>query len=135
MKNFLKNNQHGALLLETLIAVMILAVGLVGIVGSFIVSLKADRESRNYLTAVILLENKLTEILSYRYLRPEIQGEGAFDDPYAGFHYKVTAEAAGPADILERVNVTVRWGETGSERVLEAATMMFIAPEDFPETI
>ena len=108
---------------------VILGFGLTSIIRSFTTSLRAEQQSRNYLTAVTLLENKLTEILSNRYFRREYSGDGHFQDPYGEFRYKVTARKVDTSDILTEVHVEIRWGKENLSAV-EAVTFALSDPEE-----
>lgn len=60
MKQANKNNS-GFMLLEVILSVLIVTIGIVFVVNSFLVSLKSSKVSKSYFNAMCLLENKIWE--------------------------------------------------------------------------
>ena len=68
MKNMLKKiiskkNRRGSILLEALLSVVILSVSMTVIIQSMTSSLRAMEYSANYTMAIVLLENKIIDLI------------------------------------------------------------------------
>lgn len=130
-KHFFFANQRGAFLLEALISVVILAVGLVAVIKSFTMGVNAHQRSQEYLTASVLLENKLTELLLGRYVGDETAGEGSFAAPFDRYRYVVTIVPSPRSSALRQVNVAVIWIGKKGEKVVQGSLDLFQVPEQF----
>jgi len=73
----LKKNRNGFLILEILVCVVVITVGLVFIINSFSASTLAITTSRNYITALSLLEDELWEF-ERKHQAGEGENEGRF---------------------------------------------------------
>lgn len=129
IKRFSFSHNNGAFLLEALIAVTILSVGLVAIIKSFTMGIEAHKRSQEYLTASILLENKLTDLLIGRYIDEEMELAGDFEEPFLGYRYVISIDSLDHHEFLKKVKVFIFWKGRGKERSLDAATYFFVRPE------
>lgn len=117
----------GFTLIETLVAISILAISLVVILQLFSGGLKSGKLSDEYTCAIFHAREKMDEIL----LAEEItQGvvEGEFED---GFKWKTEIVLVEPEEDVEgklpfdafNIKVDVFWGTGGHERHFEISTM------------
>lgn len=84
------NRNNGFMLLEVILSVLIVSVGVVFVITSFITSLKAFKLSKIYVDAVYLIEQKLWEYEE----KGEIEdgrNSGRFDD-YKGAEWEIDAK-------------------------------------------
>ena len=126
----ISGTSKGAFLLEALIATVILAVGLTGIIRTFSIGIDGYKRSREYFTATILLENKLTELLCRRYFDDTMIGSGEFDEPFTGYRYEIFAEDVIDSDFLKEVKVAVFWKGRNGEISVDAITELFLSPQE-----
>lgn len=124
---------RGYILVETLITVVILAVGLTMVMNALGTEIHALRISKNYTHASFLLEEKLAEI----YKKGEIdivndwkegQNSGEFGGDYENFRWQVEIaviydDEGKPTDLIQ-VTVTVFWEEIFTQRELTAVAIM-----------
>ncbi|GEM_PF-1760299 len=115
-----KNTERGSALIETMIAMAILAIVLTSIIQSLLVSLHASEKIRDSFEASILLENLLFEIKNdekgERYAKPH-EGElkGYFVSPNDYFYTvnsKIigsTQKAWGQQTLYQDFKVQVNW--------------------------
>ncbi|MCM8784153.1 MAG: hypothetical protein NC818_05225 [Candidatus Omnitrophica bacterium] len=126
-------NRLGYILVETLITVVVLAVGLTLAMNALGSEIHALRISKNYTHASFLLEEKLAEIEK----KGEIdivnewkEGEvsGGFSGDYENFRWiakvEVIYDKEGKPTNLVQVAVTVIWREVFRERELTVVTIM-----------
>lgn len=122
--------RDGAILLEIMISVIILAVGLTGVIRSFFVGIQACAQTQEYMTAAVLLDNKLTELLAGRYFDPTMADAGGFDDPFSLYRYEVSAEPLEGSEFLNKVKVKIFWPGPQEDRFLDAETYLFSRQAD-----
>lgn len=130
MKKTVSTNQ-GFTLIETLTAMMILAISLVTIFQLFSGGLNSERLAEEYTRAVFHAREKMEEILLYREMA-DAELEGDFGD---GFRWKAAVSEivsdetnenrGGPQDPnhLFQVSVSVIWNTGESEREYEIRTV------------
>ena len=82
----------GFILLEVLVSVIILAVGLVAVLGAFSTSSKIVTTSEKYQTALQLAEQKLYEISSTPVDDLRDYGHGGFGDKYPDYNWEYEIE-------------------------------------------
>ncbi len=125
-KNFFKN-QQGSFLLETLLAVLILSVGLVGLIRGLLSSLTAAKEAQAYSDAILAADNALLDVarlngqktVSFlpletpnKALAAEIEMAPSRDLPVA-------------LEILQEAQVKVKWPGPLKQKEVRAVTLVF----------
>jgi type II secretion system protein I len=121
-------------LIEVLIALAILAIGMVALLQLHVLSLRAaDRAARRG-EALRLASDKLAEALAKPAPEPAA-GVGAEDGPAAGMEWRVTVAPAAAADLngaeapgLLRVSVEVAWADGPRERKVGLTTYAIARP-------
>lgn len=116
--------ERGASLVEILIAVTILAIGVLGVGRIFPTSNRVQTQDRLTNTASYYAQQKLEEVLTFDWNDPEMQvgRYPAVDAESLGTnqtwlrHYEVDAMAE-PLDNLRKVTVTVAWNYHGARSV------------------
>jgi hypothetical protein len=92
--------QGGFLLLETLLAVIILAVGLTLVVRSFGSSIHALGTSGDYTRAIVLLEERLWDLEAKGSIAPGVT-TGKFSEEDRNFSWEVEASAGSGGENLK----------------------------------
>lgn len=128
MKHFRQKNKQGAILLEALLAVMILAVALTAIVQAMMSGLRAAVTSVEYLRAASLLESVMVEKFLAKAEGVKSQSRTAFEAPYDRYQYAVEmSDENDPLykDLkLRRLECSVAWPAGKGTRTLAAALWM-----------
>ncbi|MDP8266517.1 MAG: prepilin-type N-terminal cleavage/methylation domain-containing protein [Candidatus Aceula meridiana] len=123
-----KFSRRGFVLVEVLMTVAILSVVLTMIIRSHMASLRASTYTEEYSTAVLLLENKMTELIQKGFIRRDLEEQEAFDFPYEKFSYlfqSKKSENAEDSDNLNEVTLTLFWPSGKGERKILATTYLF----------
>lgn len=119
------SKNKGFTLLEVMLAVTILSVGLVMVVRSYVTSLRAIKTSREFLTANLLLEEKIWQEEQER-TRPEgfipQEKQDEFDPPFAGFNYKISFEQEENLPSLYKSTFEVFWRKRNKEHSVSCVT-------------
>jgi len=119
--------RRGLTLLEMLVAMAILAVGIVGVLRVFSSSIVTSKAAESYSLAATLADQAAAELERQRSLSPGTLS-GEFENVGPGYTWQAeigSAEAGG----LQRVRIAVFW-ETGSRRRhFEMVTYMRPSPE------
>lgn len=118
----MRHSQAGFTFLEVMVAVAIIAVAFVTLIGSQSQSVSVASDSRFYVTATLLAQEKLAELESADF-DELFSEEGDFGEDYPGYSWKsevniLTEGDTGieeMGDILKSVDLTVRFGD--SERM------------------
>lgn len=114
--------QAGFLLIETLLAVVILAVGLTLVVRSFGSSISALGTSANYTKAMGLLEERLWDLEVKGAIAPGVL-TGEFSEEDGKFRWKVDASELKDLDLCE-TQVTVSWERRGRPQTVSIVTYL-----------
>ncbi len=126
MKRF--KNQQGAILLEALLAVTILAVALTAIMQSMLSGLRAAVVSAEYLRAASLLDSVMTEQFLTRPDALTSRDEVEAKEPYERYKYSVrVSDENDPLfqDLnLKRLETSVVWPAGKGKRTLSAALIL-----------
>jgi len=123
-----KFNYKGFLLIEVLMTVSILSVVLTMIVRSHMAALHASTYTEEYSTAVLLLENKMTELMQKGFIARDLEKQDDFEPPYQEFSYLLKTkkdENSETSDNLNEVTLTLFWPSGNSERKISATTYLF----------
>lgn len=122
-------NTHGFTLLEVMIAVAILAIGLVAVLKSQSHGLDMAYESEINTRFALLAQQKNADIqLAVASGEQSIDGRGDFGDEFPSFSWKVESE---PATIqnLEKVTLTITYSEGNVKREF-VSYQYFYVPEE-----
>lgn len=126
MKRF--KNQQGAILLEALLAVTILAVALTAIMQSMLSGLRAAVVSAEYMRAASLLDSVMTEQFLTRPDALTSRDEVEAKEPYERYKYSVrVSDENDPLfqDLnLKRLETSVVWPAGKGKRTLSAALIL-----------
>jgi len=122
-------NKTGSLLVEALLAVVILSVCLTVIIQSLTTSLRATIYSEDYSKMIVLLENKLVDLIAKEGIADGYSEEGSFDDEG---RYRFSVETTDTAldqlkDPLNQVEVKAIWGE--GSKTKNISVVIYLAKE------
>lgn len=114
----------GFTLLELLVAMSLLAMGLVAVLEAISKGLTAARTLQDYHLAVQLARMQMNHTLTLPALPYGVE-EGDFGELYPGFRWRTEVEALGTGgqDDLARVVVIVSWQQGGIERAYRLETL------------
>ena len=112
----------GFLLLETILAVLILSVGLSVVIRSFGSSLNFLRASDDYTQAMLLLEEKMWDLEAKGSITPGTS-RGTFLEDDVKFQWQINASVPNGLDLCE-TEVTVSWKHRGGERNISLVTYL-----------
>lgn len=130
--NYKITKRRGSILIEVLLSVVILATCISIVVQAMTSSLRAARHSSSYTQAMILLDNKMGEILKKGSVSSSLKESGRFEVPFDHFQYELTTrgyeeqimpEAADVSD-LNRVELSVVWGSENLKKQLAVHTLL-----------
>ena len=126
-----RSDKNGSVLLEALLSVVIMAVGLTAVMQSLTTSYKAALINKDYLQAIMLVENHLALVISGK------DPEAVFnkhDDPEADerFEYEQTEkpEAFSTDKSLREIDLNVSWTTGHQKNQLLVTTLLFIPPDE-----
>lgn len=114
--------RHAFTLLEVLVALALLAIGLVGVMESVSQSLRQTKANADRAEAGTLAQQRLTELTLTTDLAPGTD-EGEFGDEHPGFRWRSSVEST-EHDGLYRLSVTVLWTPPSGEQSLELQTCL-----------
>ncbi len=121
------SSNHGASLLEVLIAMVLVSVSILGVAGFSTVSIKGTAFGKEMTMAVTLAQDALEEVRRVGY-QPSLSGVVTVVEPYGSiaraplFERAVVTEAQTPAPGLQTVTVTVAWD--ADEHVTSLSTIL-----------
>ena len=125
---FIKHNDnHGVLLLEALLAILILTVSLSVIIESLVSGYRATVFTADYSKAVILLDNAMFDTLRKRFIESSLQDQGNFPEPQDQFHYElktVSLSQEGSPAALDEVQGKVAWKSGRKEQEVAVVTWL-----------
>lgn len=126
MKRF--KDKNGAILLEALLAVTILAVALTAIMQSMLSGLRAAVVSSEYLRAASLLDSVMTEQFLTKPDALASRDEVEAKEPYERYRYSVRVfdepDPLFPDLKLKRLETSVVWPAGKGKRTLSAALLL-----------
>ena len=114
-------NRKGYLLVEVLIALSILAIGILAVTRSFSTTIFANAYGKDYLLATMLAEGKLSEVESDPHLSFGITN-GDFGGTYADRNWKLEISPA--PENLAKVILTVSWQRRSRDYQLRLRTLV-----------
>ena len=140
--------------METLLSIIIAAVSLTVIIQSLTSSLRALSYIKDFTTAVILVDNKMFDLINKSFIQKDLNEEGSFPFPYDKFRYKVQAQdgnlhqvivkkttqknvrvtteatAEDHTNLLNKVKLTIQWPVGQKERSLSVETYLLSFSEE-----
>ena len=121
LKGF-KQNKKGFLMLEVLVCVVVITVGLIFIINSFSASTAAITTSRNYITALSLLEDRLWEFERARQTK-----EGEDEDRFRNKeNFKWSYEAREVEETpLNKLTFAVSWKQREKTKRVSITTFLW----------
>ncbi|VAX36078.1 hypothetical protein MNBD_UNCLBAC01-978 [hydrothermal vent metagenome] len=125
-------NQKGSLLIEILLVVVILSVSLTLIVQSLLSSLQVVRYNAEYSKAVMVLDNKLVQLMQYKKLDSFFKDDNEFLKEENGYQYTLEEEEVeqdGKITGLTKIKLGVSWPSGNKKRILNLSTYSFILPK------
>jgi general secretion pathway protein I len=137
-----RQRQGGFTLLEVLVATVILATAIAGLMAALSGSLRVASRLTDYDRAAMLARRKMEEISSERRLPRFTQLEGAYDPAQtngspSGWRAMVVPFEVPPnptpgVPIVERIEVTVWWTSGGQQRTfaVEGFRRFYLTPQD-----
>lgn len=123
---FSHDSCRGALLVEVLIAVVILAVALTLVIRSYLTSYRAIVDTAEYTTAMLLAEKKMQEVTRGFFIEDIPEEEGAFPAPYEEMRYHVLTAAVDGEPHLQRLNCEVQWPSGQRTNRIDVTTYVWL---------
>jgi prepilin-type N-terminal cleavage/methylation domain-containing protein len=114
---------RGFSLVETLLAVLILAVGLTLVLRSFGSSLDALGNSADYTRALALVEQKLWDLEAKGSIAPGTHTGQFSEEEHQNFRWEVKASAPLEMGLCE-TQVTILWARRGRARAVSVVTYL-----------
>ena len=125
--NCLKKKK-GSFLAEVLLAVSILSVGLTVVIHALLSSLRATVYTRDYSLAIILMENKMHELLQKGFIASSVKEENAFEPPFERFHYELETQPVAsiePEGFLNKVFLRCFWTSGKKTKDISLTTYLY----------
>lgn len=115
-------SQRGFSLMEVLIALVILAVGLLGVTGMQITGIGGNHFSGNLTQATVLAQNKLEELKHLPYFDPKLSsGQPPQQITDSGVVYTVQYNVTALGNTMKNMTATVKWVDRGDHSVTLSA--------------
>ena len=118
--------QRGFSLVETLVATVVLGVGLVGMTQGITAVLEGTRTAERYSQAVLLAEEQM-ELIRAEGLVSEGEYDGDFGEEFPGFRWNSVVRESREVGLFE-VKVTVL-AMPAEEPLYELTTLVFVPPD------
>ncbi len=129
------NRNQGFVLLEILLTVVILSGSLVLIIQSMTATLKAARETQNYMTALFLAEDKLNDLIQKKKIPVDLTESKEFPEPNDKYSYILTTKRMDfieiPEDLdpyvdkINEVNLQLSWLRGQKVKTFHVVTYLF----------
>ena len=124
-----RDGQRGFSLVETLVAVVVLGVGLVGMIHGITAVLEGARIAEQRSRAVLLAVEQM-ELMRTDTSFASGEYEGDFGDDFPGYGWKSSVVESDAAGLFE-ITVTVIQAPAGSQ-LYQLVTLAFVPPEPEP---
>ncbi len=127
LRRYLKN-KRGSLLIESLLSTVILSVSLTLIIQSLTSSLRSVVYSAEYTNAVMLLENKMFEIVKQGFIQKDLRQEEQLPEPNE--RYKISLETGNAASgnipsSMNEVKLSIAWNSGRRTNNISLVTYLF----------
>lgn len=117
-----KTNLRGFSLVEIILAISVLALGILVVLGIFPKIIDLNLSKDNTVKAIQLAQDKMDELLA-----AGTQVTGAYDQPASVIpNSRRTWIGSAPVSHLQQVTVTVDWPERGKQRSFTITSMLFV---------
>jgi len=124
------SNRKGVFLLESVLAVLIMSVGLVVILKGMIQSAVVSEKTSFYYQALSKAEAEMTSVFFKDFMGVEIESSASFVEADQRYQILVRKEKADEfSDQLEKVDLTVVSEEASKRLALQISTYVFKANE------
>ena len=124
-----RRRQAGFTLIEMVVAIVLLALGVVGALACISSATRSTSISSEYTTAALLAQQKLAEVEAQP---DQIQGgeqSGDFGEEYSNFSWRQNIESSNIASLM-RVTLSIEWKSGASQRQAQFVTYVLIPPEE-----
>lgn len=138
----MKQSQKGFTLLEVLVATLIMAIAITGLLSNLTTSLRNASRLTDYDRAALLAKHKMDELQTETRLPKGIALEGAWDPVMTGgmpsgwravvTTYEMPPKPTPGTAVLDRIQLEIWWkrGEKRNSFVLEGFRQSLLRPED-----
>lgn len=109
-----------------MVALAIVAIALVALLGLGNRSIAVNGRLQKITQATLLAQQRMTEveIEEARGAAQALNDEGVFDEPFAGYRWRVNYEDT-PLPNLQMVTITVAWGDEGHNEMVDLNSFVF----------
>ena len=125
----LGTHHKGSLLLESLLAVTILSVSLTLIIQSLVSSSRGIAYNTKYMIAMLLLDDKMNELMAKRATDESLETEGNFPKPFEHYQYHLETKTMEEIKGLSEVTLSVSWTSGHKENGISEGTYWFKLPK------
>ena len=127
-----KKKTTGAVLIEAVVSVVILAVSVTVLIESLAAAYKATVINAQYAQALILLENQMSLMTRTPFLERDITSPRRFPPPHDV--YEVTEEVANseldPSSQMQEVRLSLKWKTGRRENNITVVTCLLNPPDE-----
>ena len=119
-----KERNNGFTLVEVLIAILILAVGLLGMASLTVAIIKGNKLSIDLTAATTLAQDKMEDLRRQGYSDVTTESKGPCASPYSQYERKVEVSTDDPAAGMKTITVTAYWQSAIREHSVELKTIL-----------
>ena len=125
-------NRKGFVLIEALLGIIILSVSISLILQAMATSFKASVYSSGYTTALMLLENKASQLILQKFIQTGLKEDQSFDYPFQHYQYTLqTSPYSGDEESkINTVRLSVGWSSTQKHKQVNLETFLFNLPDE-----
>ena len=122
-------NNKGSFLLEALLSVVILSVSITMIIQSMTASFRAMVYSGQYTAALILLENKMSDVIRKGFISAGLDEEDDFPEPYQRYRYFLRTNPSDEDQKINEVSLAVEWAAGKRKNRVGLTTYLLNTPQ------